>query len=191
MRTEKDNQIWYQRTFDEVHASEHLRRKVEAMRNERETFKKILPKGMIAAAACGLLVFSNVISYAASGSPWILTITLPGGETRQVEMEPVEDGVQIPSDAAAEDSSSEYMDSMEVDVAAEDLEEIPGYQLEREGEHVYLILDENCRVDLAEELQDGSCRGTLDTDDGTWCYEVTGDPEAYDVQVYFVTYKEN
>lgn len=31
-------------------------------------------------------------------------------------------------------------------------------------------------------------KGSLDTEDGTWCYEVTGTPEDYDAQVYFVTY---
>lgn len=189
MRTDKDNQTWYQNTFDEVHASERLLRKVEAMKNEHEPVKKILPRGIMAAAAFGVLVFSNVISYAASGSPWILTITLPGGETRQMEIDPMEEGVQITDyDLADLDTAVESMESTEADVTLEVSDEDDGYQLKIEGEHVFLILDENCRVDIVEDLKDGTCKGTLDTEDGTWCYEVTGTPEDYDAQAYFVTY---
>ena len=170
MRTDKDNQTWYQNTFDEVHASERLLRKVEAMKNEHEPVKKILPRGIMAAAAFGVLVFSNVISYAASGSPWILTITLPGGETRQMEIDPMEEGVQITDyDLADLDTAVESMESTEADVTLEVSDEDDGYQLKIEGEH-------------------GTCKGTLDTEDGTWCYEVTGTPEDYDAQAYFVTY---
>lgn len=189
MKTERDNQSWYQNTFDEVHASEHLLRKVEAMKQERETMKKILPKGAIAAAAFGILVFSNAITYAASGSPWILTITLPGGETREMEIDPLEDGVQVTDyDFADSSAAAEAAGSAEADVTLEVSDEDSTYRLEREGEHVYLILDADCRVDITEEFKDGTCKGSLDTEDGTWCYEVTGTPEDYDAQVYFVTY---
>ncbi|MDE6959585.1 MAG: hypothetical protein K2P27_01850, partial [Lachnospiraceae bacterium] len=74
MNTEKDMRTWYQHTFDEVHASEDLLRKVNTMKNENEMYKakKKLSKGAVAAAAFALLMLSNVISYAASGRAWIM-----------------------------------------------------------------------------------------------------------------------
>ncbi len=203
MKTEKDNQTWYQNTFDEVHASEHLFRKVEAMRNENGIFKRTLSKGAIAAAAFTVLVFSNVISYAASGSPWILTVTLPGGETRQYEVGPAgEDGLLCTSDYEAADQSvlstsdyeaadqsvlSETAGSAETNVTLEVSDGDDGYRLEECGGRICLVLDEQHRVDITEDFQDGSCTGTFDADGMTWCYEVTGTLEQPEIQVYVVT----
>ena len=119
MNTEKDNQTWYQHTFDEVHASEDLLRKVNAMKNEngRNKAKKTLSKGAVAAAAVALLMLSNVISYAASGRAWILTITLPDGETRQIEMEPgPEDGQYFVYEDTEDSAVSDRMVSTETAV---------------------------------------------------------------------------
>lgn len=190
MKTEKDNQIWYQNTFDEVHASEHLFRKVEAMRNENGTFKRTLSKGAIAAAAFSVLVFSNVISYAASGSPWILTVTLPGGVTRQYEVSSAgEDGIICTTDYEASDQSvlSESLDSAEADVTVEVSDGDDAYRLEECGGRICLVLDGQHRVDITEDFQDGSCKGTFDADGMTWCYEVTGTLEQPEIQVYVVT----
>lgn len=190
MKTEKDNQTWYQNTFDEVHASEHLFRKVEAMRNENGIFKRTLSKGAIAAAAFTVLVFSNVISYAASGSPWILTVTLPGGETRQYEVGPAgENGLLCTSDYEAADQSvlSETAGSAETDVTVEVSGGDDAYRLEECDGRICLVLDEQHRVDITEDFQDGSCTGTFDADGMTWCYEVTGTLEQPEIQVYVVT----
>lgn len=190
MKTEKDNQIWYQNTFNEVHASEHLFRKVDAMKNENETFKRTLSKGAIAAAAFAALIFSNVISYAASGSAWILTVTLPGGETRQYEVGPAgENGIYCTEDYTASDQSvlSESAGSAEADVTVEVSGGDDAYRLEECGRRVCLVLNEQHRVDITEDFQDGSCTGTFDADGMTWCYEVTGTLEQPEIQVYVVT----
>ncbi len=191
MNTEKDNQTWYQHTFDEVHASEDLLRKVNAMKNEngRNKTKKTLSKGAVAAAAVALLMLSNVISYAASGRAWILTITLPDGETRQIEMEPgLEDGQYFVYEDTADSAVSESMVSTETDVTLEISEEDSARRLEEADGRIWLILDEQNRVDITDDFQDGVCRGTLETDDMTWYYEVTGTPEDYDIQVQVMTF---
>lgn len=97
MTGEKENRKYYQNTFHEVHASRHLLRKVEAMGKEYNEKKgrKILHKGCIAAAAlAAALISSNIISYAATGTPWIITITTSDG--RELPTEPgtyeLEDG---------------------------------------------------------------------------------------------------
>lgn len=191
MNTEKDNQTWYQHTFDEVHASEDLLRKVNAMKNENERnkAKKTLSKGAVAAAAVALLMLSNVISYAASGRAWILTITLPDGETRQIEMEPgLEDGQYFVYEDTADSAVSESMVSTETDVTLEISEEDSAHRLEEADGRIWLILDEQNRVDITDDFQDGICRGTLETDDMTWYYEVTGTSEDYDIQAQVMTF---
>lgn len=191
MNTEKDNQTWYQHTFDEVHASEDLLRKVNAMKNENEMnkTKKTLSKGAVAAAAVALLMLSNVISYAASGRAWILTITLPDGETRQIEMEPgLEDGQYFVYEDTADSAVSESMVSTETDVTLEISEEDSAHRLEEADGRIWLILDEQNRVDITDDFQDGICRGTLETDDTAWYYEVTGTPEDYDIQAQVMTF---
>ena len=97
MTGEKENRKYYQNTFHEVHASKHLLRKVEAMGKEYNEKKgrKILHKGCIAAAVLAVaLLSSNIISYAATGTPWIITITTSDG--RELPTEPgtyeLEDG---------------------------------------------------------------------------------------------------
>ncbi len=191
MNTEKDNQTWYQHTFDEVHASEDLLRKVNAMKNENEMnkAKKTLSKGAVAAAAVALLMLSNVISYAASGRAWILTITLPDGETRQIEMEPgLEDGQYFVYEDTEDSAVSDRMVSTETAVTLEESEEDSARRLEKADGRIWLILDEQNRVDITDDFQDGICRGTLETDDMTWYYEVTGTPEDYDIQVQVMTF---
>lgn len=193
MKAEKDNRTWYQNTFDEVHASENLLRKVETMKNENGTIRKTMPKGMIAAAAFAVLVFSNVISYAASGSPWILTITLPGGEMRQIEMEHgPEDGQFYIYEDASDSVSSEHTASTEVEYTIEMSDDTTYvHRLETVNDHTWLILDGTYRVDITDKFQNGTCKGSLDVDNVTWCYEVTGTPENYDIQAYLVTYNVN
>lgn len=189
MNTERDKKTWYQRTFDEVHASDDLLRKVEAMKNENGMNKrrKTLSRGAIAAAAFALLMLSNVISYAASGSPWILTITLPDGETRQVRMEQgCEDGSYFVYEDTDASAASESMYSTETDVTLEvsDEDGDTAHRLEEKDGRLWLILDEENRVDITEDFRDGACKGTLDTDGMTWYYEVTGTPEDYDIQAF-------
>lgn len=196
MKTEKDNQIWYQNTFNEVHASEHLFRKVEAMRNENGTFKRTLSKGAIAAAAFAALIFSNVISYAASGSAWILTVTLPGGEILQYEVDSsIKDEVKVTAERNASDPFDpsdpsvqfESMDSSDAEVTLDISNEDDASRLAEENGRIYLVLDGEHRVDITDDFKNGSCKGTCDADGVTWCYEVSRTLENPDILVYVVT----
>lgn len=98
MTGEKENRNYYRKTFQEVHASEDLLRKVEAMGKEyhKKNGVKIWHKGLVAVATLTLaLISSNIISYAATGSPWIITVTTSDG--RELLTEPgtyeLEDGI--------------------------------------------------------------------------------------------------
>lgn len=194
MNTEKKNQAWYQSTFEEVHASEHLLRKVEAMANkeQRETRKKRLRTGYAAAAAVALLVFSNVISYAASGSPWILTVTLPDGEVQQMEVEPDYDNgtssyiYEYTGEVDEDSPISVSMESTETGLSSDDAKDVIYSTLETKNGRTWLVIDNQYRVDITEDFKDGSCKGSVKEDGQYWCYEVTGTPEDYDIQVEIV-----
>ena len=189
MKDEQENKAWYQRTFNEVHASERLFGKVEAMNKEQKAIKKTLSKG-VAAAALGALVFSNVISYAASGSPWILTITLPSGEIKEIEIEAEEtDGQYTVYDIDADSSESTSMKSTETYAVCETQEDDAAHCLEELDGRIYLGLDENCRVDITDDFRDGACKGVADaSDDACWYYEVTGTLEDHEIQAQLISY---
>ena len=194
MNTEKDMRTWYQHTFDEVHASEDLLRKANTMKNENEMYKakKKLSKGAVAAAAFALLMLSNVISYAASGRAWIMTITLPDGETRQIELEQGPDeGQYFVYEDSSDSAVSESRVSTETEVTLEVSDDDSAHRLEEIDGRIWLILNDQSRVDITEDFQDGTCKGTLETDDITWYYEVDGSLEDYEIQVQLITFVEN
>ncbi len=190
MNTEKDLKAFYRSTFDEVHASENLLGKVKDMKNENEMNRtgKTLSRGAIAAAAFAVLMLTNVISYAASGRPWILTITLPDGETRQVEVERnAEDGQLFDYNYEDASAESEHMDSAEADVALETSDVEAAHRLEEKDGRIWLVLDENSRVDITEDFRDGTCKGSLDADGMIWYYEVSGTLEDYQIDAQIIT----
>lgn len=88
MREERENRILYQRLFDEIHASGELKRKVEAVEKDyTEKRAAIKIRYAVALGAVLLLMFSNVIAYAATGRTWISTVILPDGQKREVLLE--------------------------------------------------------------------------------------------------------
>ena len=73
MKNNKSTHELYQCVFDEVHAPKELLRKVESMSKVKTHSKSILVKKMvfIVASAAVMLIASNAIVYAATGSSWI------------------------------------------------------------------------------------------------------------------------
>lgn len=109
MREERENRILYRRIFDEVHASGELKRKVEAMEKDyTERRGKIKIRCAVALAAVLLLMFSNVIVYAATGRTWISTVILPDGQKREVLLEEhqYEDGTRYFTGRIQEDEKN-------------------------------------------------------------------------------------
>ncbi len=86
MTDENENRRYYKDTFREVHASEEMLRKVEAMGKEyqKRNGTWILRRSCVAAAALAIgLISSNIISYAATGSPWIITLIARDGREEE------------------------------------------------------------------------------------------------------------
>ena len=78
MNKYKDNYDFYKSTFDEIHASDELLRKVKNM-TEAKPKKKIYAVRKVlyvAAAVVIMLVASNAIVYAATGETWVEKIAV-------------------------------------------------------------------------------------------------------------------
>lgn len=91
MSNQKQNYDLYQNTFNKVHASDELVRKVKLMTKENSktkiyALKKVL---CIAAAAVFLFVASNVVAFAATGETWVEMITMKvtyNGEKKDIDI---------------------------------------------------------------------------------------------------------
>ena len=72
----KNNKEFYKSTFDDIHASDELLRKVQAMNKEKTNKKTHAVRKVIyiVAAAVILLVASNAVVYAATGESLFETI---------------------------------------------------------------------------------------------------------------------
>lgn len=157
MTGEKENRKYYQETFKEVHASSELLRKVETMGMEHNKKKgtRILRKSCVAVAALALaLISSNIISYAATGSSWLITVTTSDG--RELPSEPgtyeLEDGTvytvkniveevgnMSEEDAASKGSEVEASSENTVDLLEESQEAEEGNVVPYPSSNSYLL----------------------------------------------------
>lgn len=141
MTGEKENREYYKNTFDEVHASDHLLRKVEAMGKEYNKKKstRILRRSCVAAAALALaLVSSNIICYAATGSSWFITVTTWDG--KELPSEPgtyeLEDGTVYTVKDLVEEAGKSITEEEE---SSSDEETVDLLEESREGEEGNVI----------------------------------------------------
>ncbi|MCI8599921.1 MAG: hypothetical protein HFJ10_16015 [Lachnospiraceae bacterium] len=174
MTDENENRRYYKDTFREVHASEEMLRKVEAMGKEyqKRNGTWILRRSCVAAAALAIgLISSNIISYAATGSPWIITLIARDGREVPLEMERrTEDGITYYTGFVGED-------------------EIPGTDLSdacrtvREEEHLYLDINGVFKIDITEALTTGNHEGFFEINGKKYKYLVGGTLEDNTLQV--------
>lgn len=194
MTGEKENKEFYQAAYREVHASEQLLRKVEAMGKEyhQKHGKKILRRSCIAAAALALgLISSNIISYAATGRSWIISITTSDG--RVLPAEPgtyyeLGDGMVYTVKYEVEAEGPEKGEDMTGNegAAAKSTEadaDPTKAQVVKEGEHIFLDINGAIRIDVTESFANGSCEGTFELDGTEYQYLITGSPEDNTIRV--------
>lgn len=176
MNTDKKIKELYVDVFDEVHASDELLRKVRSM-TETKSKKNIRTavKVLYAAAAVAvLLIASNVIAYAATGET-LLRVIINGEEQTLTTIG--EDGVYT--------YSLEGTDGEQVDVIIEGefgegdtliMNEEPDVipEITTEGDKTYLIYGET-KVDITEDMKDGSAEGEFELDGITFTYSVEPD----------------
>lgn len=200
MKEEQENKAYYQNTFNEVHASENLLRKVEMMnsKNGKNTLKRTLKKSWAVAAALAFVFISgNMISYAATGQPWIIHVTLPDGNAAVVTFKGFADEEDT---ALSEEEYTLSCDRTDVDAASQNSTEVSSPAsseddiadsscLEKDGEKIYLKVNNSRVADVTEDIKDGSCRGTFQADGENYIYEITGTVDEHSINIILWGFK--
>ena len=182
MNNKKDNHNFYQNTFNKVHASDELVRKVKSMTKDNAkrkiyTLRKVL---CVAAAAVFLFVASNIVTYAATGETWIEMITVRvnfNGEDKDIDFTkrtyengnvsyemtiPVED-----KDGKVEDYTIKLADETKEGYEYSGVDGIDAIQtyspkLVEENGKIYLVDDDmKVKEDITEDFADGKATVTV------------------------------
>lgn len=197
----------YTDTMNKVHAPKELLGKVKGMKeNDTVNKKRWTKKAWYVAAFIGVfgIISSNAITYAATGSTWVQkAIVYIDGEEREVELEEKvdEDGnkyyeanfdidenavkeVVVVKDEEAEEKSDAVQNSEKDDREEDTVSDINAKEayVKEEAGRTYLIIGENW-VDITEDIKDGRCEGTLDTDEGIYVYTIVNTEDGQSVSV--------
>lgn len=208
MKMEKENKKMYKDTFDEVHASENLLRKVKDMKRENiSRIKRISKKAVCTAAALAVVGFisTNAVVYAATGSTWLhkVKVSIDGKEyeakVTKIDEDTVE--VEITGDEdmlytiSAEGDGSNLEESKFV-ICDESTGVYLGFENDRlyliypgnkvysnlpeiENNRYYLISDEDKKIDITDNFNNGVCEGDMEIGDKVYHYVVTEDGGVY------------
>lgn len=183
MNNNKDNHNFYQNTFNKVHASDELVRKVKSMTKDNAkrkiyTLRKVL---CVAAAAVFLFVASNIVTYAATGETWIEMITVNikiNGENKDMDVAKITDengNLSYEMTIPAENKDGEMADfSFKIADETRDGYEYKGIEgieiqtyspkLVEENGKIYLVDDDmKVKEDITEDFADGEATVTVES----------------------------
>ncbi|MDE6233500.1 MAG: hypothetical protein K2M60_09190 [Lachnospiraceae bacterium] len=186
MKMEKENKKMYKDTFDEVHASENLLRKVKDMKRENiSRIKRISKKAVCTAAALAVVGFisTNAVVYAATGSTWLhkIKVSIDGKEYEAKVTKIDENAVEVeitgdedmPFSVSAEGDGSNLEESKFVIC-----DESNGVCLGFENDRLYLLSEED-KIDITDNFDGGKCEGDMEIGDKVYHYVVTEDGGVY------------
>lgn len=188
MKMEEENKKIYKDTFDEVHASENLLRKVKDMKRENVSrIKRISKKAVCAAAALAVAGFvsTNAVAYAATGSTWIHKVKVSiDGKEYDVKVTKKDENTREVEVSGDEDQSYNFS------VEGEGLEEVgiaicdekTGAHLEFENDRLYLASEED-KIDITDNFNGGICEGDMKIGDKDYHYVVTEDGGVYGISM--------
>lgn len=202
------NQEKYKAVFGEIHAPDDLVRKVRniSMENKKLQRNKKWKAALVsAAAALGLFVGANGICYAATGDNLVskIVIMVNGEEverdiewheegdtlvgTVEYELEDDADGgsIAVQEIFIADKEDTELIEGdAENSVYEFDSMDASGTVVEEEDGKIYLVPgDGNQKIDITEDIADGTAEGTL-TYNGEECkYVVVRSEDGYSVSI--------
>ncbi len=171
----------YASVFDDVHASDELKRKV---RNMTETTKKknirtAVKVAYAAAAAAVVLVAGNIIAYASTGET-LLKVFVNGVEQDVVATQD-EDGSYYFTYSDSEDNDYRVLlegdieeNPTVVDLIVKDPEVV------EEGNRKFLVVDDDLKIDITDNFkEDGTAEGSYEQNGMTFKYVVDKDGSVY------------
>lgn len=199
MNQEEKNKLYFQETFEEVHAPEGLCRKVKNMtKTEAKKLGMSVVKKLAVAAAIAAVLFagSNGVAYAMTGSTWLETVVVHfniNGVAFDKELtgELNEDGTVTYSGvvegedgttAIFIDSDSECLEQ-EYYVGMDSTVEIDRQEVIEEDGRVYLA-DGDVKIDITDDIQDGQASGTYEKKGLTYSYEISGSTGCWEYSIY-------
>lgn len=168
----------------------------------------------VAAAFVLCMLASNAICYAAIGNTWIQVITMYiNGEPIEGSIHWNKSGDSMVGEMKIEDENGENTYNFtyiiedngqsgkisidtppEVEIKVQDgvteisvEEKYEENKLVQDGDMIYLSLGFNCvRLDITEDIADGSASGTFEYGGKTYSYQVEGNVEAYHISTDFM-----
>lgn len=209
MSVDKGNYEFYKSTFNKVHASDELVRKVKEMtevkaKNKIYTIRKAF---CVAAAAALIFAASNVAVYAATGESWVEKIAVRAifnGEEKQIELDKItdengdvsykmkldlygttseheaEDGTTYSYPSYTIDTEHFYIDGNSTPVRIEFTEAEP--VLVQENDRVYLeISSAGIKEDITEDFADGKASIVVIEGENELVATVEGTVDSYTV----------
>lgn len=197
MNTYKDNYEFYTSTFDEVHASDELLRKVKNM-TETKPKKKIyaIRKVLyVAAAVVVMLIASNAIVYAATGETWVEMVAvyvILNGEPQEVEAIKTTDAdgnvsykIDLDEQNGVKQSLEFFGDDAEFSDGESFVIETPGTEptLTEEDGKIYLEISAmEFKEEITDDFADGKASVTINDADGNkFIVNIEGTLESYEV----------
>lgn len=183
----KNNKEFYKSTFDDIHASDELLRKVQAMNKEKTNKKTHAVRKVIyiVAAAVILFVASNAVVYAATGESLfetILVVTVDDQSNEIVKTDLVGDDKVKYSESVDENGKK----SISVSSDGENFESdaVGDANLVSKDGRVYLeIADLNYSSDITDDLADGKAEVKVkDADNKEHTVKITGNTESYTIE---------
>lgn len=191
MNKEDKLKEYVRNTYDELHAPDGLRRKVMNM-TEMKTKKTGMSVGkklaMAAAIAAVLFAGSNGVAYAMTGSTWVENAVARirvNGVWKDVELEGevLEDGtIQYSATLDVQEEEPVGMIIVTDSVPPEHVEIYTDTTVEPERTEIVVedgiiyLMDGDVKIDITEDMKDGSATGSYEKNGNEFQYEVKEEP---------------
>ena len=186
MNKYKDNHEFYKSTFDEVHASDELLRKVQNMSNKETKNKVYAIRKVLYIAAAIIIVFaaSNAVVYAAIGETWIEKVmvqVIVNGNEQNVLADKFVDkegnvGYIMDFDNDDDPNSEIYFSVLEGEYIEGNNSDAPNSKpvtLTEEGGKVYFYWsEEDVKIDITDDFKDGEAKFLVTEKDGKKVFAV-------------------
>lgn len=195
MNTFKDNYEFYVSTFDEVHASDELLRKVKNM-TETKPKKKIyaIRKVLyVAAAVVIMFIVSNAVVYAATGETWFEMVAVNvilNGELQEIEaVKTTDENGNVSYEMNLEEKngikqSFIFGDDAEFSNGESIAVETPGAEptlTEKDGKIFFELPAMDIKEDITDDFADGKASFTINADDKKLVITIEGTIDEYTV----------
>lgn len=181
MNSKKDNYELYRNTFDKLHASDELVRKVKNMTTEKRKTKIYTLRKAICVAAAAAMIFavSNIVTFAATGETLVEMLAckiIYNGEEKDLDIaKKTDENGEVSYDVSfdVEDKNGESKEySFSLDGEPHVLEFYSAATIVEEDGRIYLeMTSPEIKEDITDDFADGKATVTVDLKDTDYITE--------------------